>query len=104
MPHRARSRAPGPSSRDLWSRRRDWYQPNDVRLAALRRGMAVIERKRFARDLRAIQRRRRWVAGLIFGLLSGAEYNAALAAAPLARRAALSVVAALAARTPRCQN
>lgn len=104
MPRKARLRASAPGSRDLWSRRRDWHQPNEMCLAELRRGMAVIERKRFARELRAIQRRRRWMAGLIFGLLNGAEYNAALAAAPLARRAALSVVAALAARTPQCQN
>jgi hypothetical protein len=37
-----------------------------MRLPELRPGMAAIERKRFARELRAIQRRRRWVAGLMF--------------------------------------
>jgi hypothetical protein len=56
MPQRARSRVSATHWRDLWTRRRDWSRPNDVRLAA----------------------RRRWMAGLIFGHLSGAEYGAAL--------------------------
>jgi hypothetical protein len=92
MPRRARSRASAPHSRDLWSRRREWPQPNQARLAELRRSMAVIERKRYQRELRAIQRRRRWMAGLIFGLLYGTEYCAALAAAPLVRQRLISIV------------
>jgi hypothetical protein len=53
--------------------------------------MAKVEVQRFALDLRRIQRRRRWVAGLLFGLLSGAEYCAAKALVPSIRRAAFAV-------------
>jgi hypothetical protein len=67
MPRRARSKVAATHAPDLWTRRRAWSQPSSTRLAELRRCMAVIERKRFMRELRAIQRRRRWVAGLIFG-------------------------------------
>lgn len=90
---------------DLWSSRRTWQQPNDARLLEFRRGLARVERKRFALNLREIQRRRRLAAGLLFGLLSVGEYSMALAAVPAVRHVAFDVAVSLShAEVGRCHN
>jgi hypothetical protein len=90
---------------DLWTTRRTWQQPNDARLLEFRRGLARVERKRFALNLREIQRRRRLVAGLLFGLLSLGEYSTALAAVPTVRHVAFVVAVRLShAEAWRCHN
>lgn len=59
---------------DVWTARHQWQRPEEARLDELRRGMARVERERFALHLRENQRRRRWVAGLLFGFFSCGEY------------------------------
>jgi hypothetical protein len=66
--------------------------------------MARVERKRLALKLREVQRRRRWVAGVLFGLLFGTEYCTVLAMVPVIRRAALVTVVSLSGRSGRCTN
>lgn len=68
-----------------------------------RRGMARVDRKRFAMKLREIQRRRRWAAAVLFGLLSCGEYCTALAAVPGIRRV-LAAGVSLSHTPGLCQN
>jgi len=89
---------------DLWAVRREWRYPSDSQLAELWHGMALVERERPAFELREVQRRRRWAAGILFGLLFGTEYCTALAMVPVARRAMLATAVAFSGRPGPCRN